>query len=453
MKAGFYTLGCKLNQCETEALADAFRRAGFAAVGIDEEADIYLINTCTVTSKSEQKARRIVRKLRGERPEVPIIVTGCYAEMEENEVARLGGSVFAVGMEAKADLLSLPEYLASEAPYSPGFSLLKPLQLWVGRGRSGERPDTESVHHGAFAFDASKFSFHTRGFLKIQDGCDNRCAYCRVRIARGRSISLSREEVLIRYNRLVSRGLEEIVLTGVNLSSYRWNETGLTELLFEILAGRAAARIRLSSLEPDAVGPGLASVLRDPGICPHFHLPIQSGSNAVLASMGRHYLVKDVERAVDLLRAAKEDPYIAGDVIVGFPGETDEDHRRTRDFLLSLDISDLHVFPFSPRPGTPAYSMVPKVPERTAGERAAELRAIAAEGKRRYLERYVGRNLDVLAEEFDPLSNTWKGLSENYLTVRIEGGMGNRSGEILRGRRYTIATQDIRDNILIGLFS
>jgi threonylcarbamoyladenosine tRNA methylthiotransferase MtaB len=439
MKAGFYTLGCKLNQCETEALADAFRRAGHEPVGSDDEADLYIVNTCTVTSKSEQKARRAVRKILADHPGRPVVVTGCYAQVEKRRVEELGPEVFAVGLEDKAGLLGLPEFLAASA--SPG-GVAGRIAAWIAEeppGRSGE---------GRFRFNASRFSFHTRAFLKIQDGCDNRCAYCRVRIARGPSISLDAGEAVRRFRLLESRGYREIVLTGVNLSSYSAGGRDLTGLLQDILSGGGDSRIRLSSLEPEAVTDGFADVLRHPRICPHFHLPVQSGSDPVLRAMRRRYNRAAVSAAVSRLRAVKDHPFIAADFIVGFPGETDDDHRQTAALVRELRFADLHVFPFSPRPGTEAAGMGGRVPERTAGERAAELRALAAEGLDRYGKETAGSMLDVVVERSDLTRGEWEGLSDTYLTVRGTFPSGN--GKPAPGDRIAVRISDFRDGAARG---
>ncbi|MDR3201160.1 MAG: radical SAM protein, partial [Spirochaetales bacterium] len=324
MRAGFYTLGCKLNQSETEALADAFRRAGHTAAGMDEPADLYILNTCTVTSKSEQKARRALRKILAECAASPVIVTGCYAQLEKERLREeFGPRVFVLGLEEKALLLDLPPLLSGMAA-DCGPDILG--SFFAQNHATG--PD------GKFRFSAARCSFHTRAFLKIQDGCDNRCAYCRVCLARGPSASLDAEEVLRRFRALEAEGYREIVLTGVNLMSYKSGDADITGLLEKLVAAppgenSAPARIRISSLEPEGITESLARVLSHPRVCPHFHLPLQSGSDAVLRAMARRYTRATVIQATGLLRAARRGAFIAADIITGFPGESAEDHAQT----------------------------------------------------------------------------------------------------------------------------
>lgn len=463
MRVGFHTLGCKLNQSETEAVADAFRRAGHDPLGLDDEADLYIVNTCTVTSKSEQKARRLLRKILGEHPGRPVVVMGCYAEMEKRRVEELGDGVFAVGL---GDMAGLPEALAlrgfpaspardanavfgsrdgesfaSGAEASGDDSLPSRIRAWLG-GKAD--PAREEVR---FRFHPSRYSFHTRAFLKIQDGCDNRCSYCRVRLARGPSLSLDAGEALDRFRRLEEAGHGEIVLTGINLSSYRSRGLDLGGLLREILSGGGGARIRLSSLEPEAVTENLAEALRHPRICPHFHLAVQSGSDPVLRAMRRRYNRLTVCQAVARLRGAAPHPFIAADLIVGFPGETPEDHGETVAMVRDLRFADLHVFPFSPRPGTEAAGMAGRVPERLVRERAAELRSLAEQGLFRYGTETVGSVLDVMVERCDLPGGGWEGAAENYLTVR--GGPGGE-GLPAQGSRIPVRITDFRDGFAWG---
>jgi threonylcarbamoyladenosine tRNA methylthiotransferase MtaB len=411
MKAGFYTLGCKLNQCETEALADAFRSAGCEAVGIDEAADIYIFNTCTVTSKSEQKARRLLRRILAERSGVPLIVTGCYAELEKAGLENLGRRVFVLGFDKKAALLELPAFLVRSAAAFSG-NTFEAVAAFCAQSRPRREPND------SFRFHASRCSFHTRAFLKIQDGCDNRCSYCRVPLARGPSVSLAAGEVVSRFRGLESEGYKEIVLTGVNLLAYRWEGIGFEGLLERLLASAAGvSRVRISSLEPEGISPSLVRILSHPRICPHFHLPVQSGSDSVLRAMGRRYDRRVLAEAVGRLRSARNNPFIAADIITGFPGETARDHSQTETLVRDLGFASLHVFPFSPRPGTAAWRMKNPVPERLSRERAAALRGLSGEGWTEYAQSLIGQCLDVLVEE-DTAGGDWKGLSANYMTVR-----------------------------------
>ena len=400
MRAAFTTFGCKLNQFETEALAAAFAAQGFLIVPAGEEAEVYVVNTCTVTSRGEQKARRLIRVLARRHPGSVLLVTGCYAQLGGEELAGLAPNVRVVPQERKDGLLDWPrqwvEAAAADAgaaaaavpttadgtstcspsactrtcsPTASGAELraLAPSSVPVPAGAAG------ALQGDPFRFQVGRYRFHSRAFLKVQDGCDCRCAYCRVPLARGPAVSLEEGEVLRRVRDLEQAGYREVVLTGVNLSAWHSDGRGLAALLGAILAATNALRVRLSSLEPETVDEPLADAVRDPRVCAHFHLPIQSGSAAVLARMRRRYGPQRVREAVRILRAARGEPFLAADVLVGFPGESGEDFTQTVRLIEELELAQLHVFPFSPRPGTAAFGLGSRVPERVRDGRAAAL--------------------------------------------------------------------------------
>ncbi len=425
MRAAFATFGCKLNQFETEALASAFAGRGFSIVPADREADVYLVNTCTVTSRSEQKARRLIRALARRRPGALLVVTGCYAQLAAGDLAGLGPNVRVVPQERKDSLLDLPQRLADA-------------------GEAGDwpaaNPRTEPAAPAAappagdpFRYQVGRYRFHSRAFLKVQDGCDYRCAYCRVPLARGPAVSLAPGEVIRRTLELEAAGYREVVLTGVNLSAYRGGDLNLAGLLRELLSRTAGLRLRLSSLEPEKVDEPLAESVRHPRVCAHFHLPIQSGSPAVLRRMRRRYRPERVREAVRLLRQAKGEPFLAADVLVGFPGESGEEFEQTRSLIEELRLARLHVFPFSPRPGTAAWSLEPRVPERVRDQRAGRLLRLSERLYARYVSQWVGREEEAVLEEPESAPEAraepgcaspgggWIGLTGNYLRVRVAG--------------------------------
>ncbi len=408
MRVGFHTFGCKLNQHETEALASAFLREGFAVVRAKDDADLYVVNTCTVTSSGDHKARALVRSLMRERAGVPVIVTGCSSQLEAGALSALGSDVVVVGQDRKSRLLGLPGLLHRIGGGTVGAETVR---AWAG---TDDAPPADP-----FAFRIAEATFHTRAFLKVQDGCDRRCAYCRVPLARGASVSLGADEAARRAVDLEERGFREIVVTGVNVTAWRESGAGPSRLLERLLAATRRARIRVSSLEPESVDENLAGVLSDPRICPHFHLPVQSGSDRVLASMGRRYPAAAVVRAVELLRRTKDDPFMAADILVGFPGETDDDFVLTRTLVRDLAFSQLHVFPFSGRPGTRAFEMRPRVPERVSRERAAELGEVSRGLIREYRDRWTGRDVEALLER--GASDRWLGVCGNYLKAWFHG--------------------------------
>jgi threonylcarbamoyladenosine tRNA methylthiotransferase MtaB len=424
MTASFHTFGCKLNQFETEALASEFRNQGFSLVTSDQPADVYVINTCTVTSKSEQKARRLIRKISREHPGSLLLVTGCYAQLNAGDLAGLGSNVRVISQEHKAALIELPRLLRKRGAAAFASGDLP--------GRGGPAQPGRS---DPFAYRVERFSYHSRAFLKVQDGCDYRCAYCRVPLARGRSVSLDPQEAVQRAREIELHGYREVVLTGVNLTAYRFGETELPELLEMILANTKRLRLRLSSLEPERITFGLTDVLCSPRICPHFHLPVQSGSDQVLLRMRRRYRSERVVRAVQLLRKAKEDPFLAADIIVGFPGEGEEDFRSSCSLVESLGLSKLHVFPFSPRPGTSAEHPSDPVPERIRDQRVHELLSLSAKLNETYTARWVGRRVEVVLEKGGSApAGSWRGLSANYLKVLVQGvpGEEGRAGNLVQ---------------------
>ncbi len=411
MRAAFYTFGCKLNQFETEALASSFRSQGFSLVSVREEAEYYIINTCTVTSKSEQKARRLIRKLSRRTSESLLIVTGCYAQLNREVLESLGDNIVVVSQDKKNILMDLPGFLTGDAGLPD--NKLKSFGMFSSIA--------EVSPHGQFSFKVDKYSFHSRAFLKIQDGCDYRCAYCRIPLARGRSVSLDPDTVVARLKKLESSGYREVVLTGVNIASYSYKDISLPGLLARVLEGVSRLRFRLSSLEPEMIDHELGDVLRKEEICPHFHIPVQSGSNKVLRHMQRRHRADEVINAVNLLKQVKPGSFIAADLLVGFPGETDEDFMLTRNLVQELEFSRLHVFPFSPRPGTEAYTMKDRVPERIRDERVKELLILSNELYTRYAGTWFNRKVQVILEyrQAEPQEGLWIGHSGNYLKILV----------------------------------
>ncbi len=438
LKAAFFTLGCKLNQCETEAISGAFSSAGFSVCSFSEKALVYVVNSCTVTSKSEQKARRVIRKISREVPDSLLIVTGCYAQMEPGGLRELGPNVLVISLDNKDLILDLAAWMGTltEGELREGGNLLSKVRYWLACREGGHADPSRR-----FRFAAADFNFHARAFLKIQDGCNHRCAYCRVCLARGASVSLEGREVLARLKQLDDQGYREVVLTGVNIDSWRDKTMTLSDLLSKILDRQGRFRIRLSSLEPGTLLCRDLSVLSHPRICPHFHISAQSGSSGVLRRMNRPYDASALTEAVQSLRALKDDPFLAADVIAGFPGESDRDHETSLALFQKLGLAKIHVFPFSPRPGTAAWTMGPAVPERIRDQRTRELRALSARGARVYREAQRGRRLSLLLEEFrgGAGGGFWVGTSENYQKIRLPGHSRLAKGNLVPCRVKTVA--------------
>lgn len=412
MKAYIYTLGCRLNQCESEAIADSFFKNGFEIVSKYEDADIIVVNSCTVTSKAEQKARRMIRLF--SHSASVVIATGCYAEVSPDEVKALGNNVVVFSLNEKASILSFPSYIVSNSSKSE--EILRVAKSFKKEDRS------------VFSFDASSFLYHSRAYLKIQDGCDNSCGYCKTTIARGPSRWLDSDEVVGRVKKLESEGFREVMLTGVNLTNYDHSGEGLGGLMEKILSSVGPnIRFRLSSMEPDHVDDRLLEAIGDNRVMPHFHIPIQTASDRLLKIVGRNYSISHVEYIIKRLRELKDDPFIACDVIAGLPGETEEDWKTTYNFLEKNDFSALHVFPYSPREGTPLYGSKLKIEERIRDERALSLRRLSERQSRRYLERQKGKSVEILAEK------NREGTTGNYLKAKINSPFPIKEGELYRG--------------------
>ena len=399
-------------------MAAAFAAAGAETVPFGEPADVVVVNTCTVTGKAEQKARRELRSAAASWPEAAIIVTGCYAELEPDALAALSPRTVVVPGSRKGDLPAMASALVEA--HAAGLDPVEEARR-LATLASGRRPDP-------FAFLPGDFRFRARASLKVQDGCDNRCAYCRVCLARGASVSLDPAEVLRRALALRSGGYPEIVLTGVNLSQYRWRDLdfpGLLELLCRETDGVA---YRISSWEPDRVDDAFLRAFSHTRVRPHLHLAAQSGSDGVLAAMGRRYGRDAILRAVAGSRSAKADPFIGMDLILGFPGEGDDDFSATLDLVRAAEPAWVHAFTFSPRPGTPAFGMKPKVPERIAVERAAVIGSLAREGKAAFAARRLGRALEAVPE--GPGGDGATAVSAEYLKLRVRGLPSGHSGSI-----------------------
>lgn len=423
------TLGCKLNQYEGESIASSFRAGGFEVSHSPDGSALFILNGCTVTSKSEQKARRLVRKFLRENKSGIALVTGCWIQANNEHWKNLGSRVRGVPQENKPLLLQLPRYLSSSLADGNPFTT-EVLDSFLEQ-RLYDKWDSAG---DPFEFSTDRFARNTRAYLKIQDGCANSCTFCRTTIARGEPKSLPPEEVDSRLYRLSSDGYREVILTGINIGSYDSEGVLLSDLLQHIISCNYGLRIRLSSLEPENITPELVSVIEDSAICPHFHIAVQSGSERILKSMARRGGREAILRGVELLRSAKKDPFIAADVIVGFPGEREEDFEDTLSLLTQSGFSSLHVFTYSPREGTVAAEYKDRIPERVARERANRLGKLSKELHNQYRHRQLGRVFSFLIEkEGDGREGRWLGTSENNLKETIILPTVSR-GELVMGR-------------------
>ncbi len=376
-----------------------------------------IVNTCTVTGKAEQKARRLIRLLLKKHPQTPVLVTGCYAEVEASIIAQIDPRVRVFPGSRKGELADLPGFLAGRLTLHPEEPLISALSDFCLRNTDASAP--KGATSSTFRLATDNFLFHSRASIKIQDGCNNHCTYCRIRLARGKAVSLPSAEVIAQIRKIEAAGWAEVILSGVNLSQYRSENGDFADLMHQILTNTDKIAIRVSSLYPERVDEAILPMLANQRVRPHFHLSVQSGSDRILALMRRPYTAETVYRAAERLRSVKENPFLACDIITGFPGETDEDFEKT--FMLCSDIGFawIHAFPYSPRPGTEAALFKPHVPERIAGERVARLSALAEQNHRRYADYWTGRELTAIVEQ-RPTGGTGRILTENYLSLEID---------------------------------
>jgi threonylcarbamoyladenosine tRNA methylthiotransferase MtaB len=378
------SLGCKLNQAEIQQLAQQLTQAGYRLVDSTEKADIYILNTCTVTHIADRKSRHLLRLARRRNPSARLVAVGCYAHRAPRELVEIEGVELVLGNDRKADLLSL----------LGGNDNLRQVASTSASMREGGR---------------------TRAFLKVQDGCHNFCAYCIVPYVRTREESLPVAEIVAQVGEKVAAGFQEVVLTGTEIGTYHCDGTNLEGLLKRILQETNIRRLRLSSLQPPEISSGLIGLWRDPRLCPHFHLSLQSGSDTVLKRMKRRYTVADYRQAVALIRNSVPDVAITTDVIVGFPGETDAEFQESFEFCRQTQFARIHVFPFSPRPGTEAATMPRQVSAAVKKERSKQMLALAKESAKTFQRQFLGRTIEVLWEQ--PPGGVWSGLTGNYIKI------------------------------------
>ena len=473
--AAFYTLGCKLNQLESEAIAAAFAKEGFAVMPWNEnmrlqkntdavqKPEILIINTCTVTSKSEQKARRIIRNALRDTSLKLVIVTGCYAQVEAAALESLdfqsrdtAGSarskrLYVIPQDKKYLLLQLPQGLR-RAGVVDLFTAITATETCNDRISPAESYLAGSSQvDTSFCYNPEQFNFHSRAFVKIQDGCDNKCAFCRTSIARGRSRSLEAEKILAVIKALEDKGHKEAVLTGVNISQYCDGKScsGLPALLEYLITETSNIRIRLSSIEPEIINPDFIRAASHNRIRPHFHISMQSGSRAVLERMKRFYDPDQVLESIKLLRTVKDDPFVGCDIIAGFPGETEKDFEKTFVFCHKAGFAGIHVFPFSKRPGTDAWNMTEhRVTERETGLRVKTILGLALKQKQAYIKRWIGREIEAIMEEDTvKLSGFSPAMSANYLKLLVKA---SDAQELKPGKAYNcqvVSAIDSNSNI------
>lgn len=428
-KAALHNLGCKVNAYETEAMQHLLEEAGYEIVPFTQKADVYVINTCSVTNMADRKSRQMLHKAKKNNPDSIVVAAGCYVQTSEKEVLNDLSVDIVIGNDRKHDLVRLLE------EYS-----LDSVNDTVDNINDGKHDFEE------FFIDQTKE--HTRAFIKVQDGCNQFCSYCIIPYARGRVRSRRFENVIAEVERLAANGFKEVVLTGIHLSSYGVDfeeATGLLELIQAVNAVKGIERIRLGSLEPKIVTEHFASELSKlDKICPHFHLSLQSGCDATLKRMNRKYTTKEYERGCELLRKYFVHPAITTDVIVGFPGETEEEFEQTKAYLEHIHFYEMHIFKYSKRKGTRAAVMPDQIDEQVKAARSEKLIALGHDMSKEFRKFYIGKNEEVLFEEKAVIGDKeyFVGYTKEYVKVAKETAE-NLENQIVSDRISGMLTDEI----------
>lgn len=424
-----YNFGCKVNQEEGGALAALFAASGWQRAAEGEDAGLIIINTCTVTQVADKKARNLIRRLRREQPGCILAVCGCYAQRAAEEIHALGGVDIVAGVDERARLPELVEaYIAEQQSKLTAVSDIAKSERFV---RIADSSDQQ----------------RTRAYLKIEDGCDQFCHYCVIPYVRGPVRSLPEEQVLEQARKLLDKGCGEIILSGIHIGAYGQDfgmPHALPELMEKLLAMPGLVRLRLGSIEPQQFTPQLIALLGEDKLCPHFHIPLQSGCDRTLQAMGRHYLTADYAALLERIRAVTGDAAFTSDVMVGYPGESEEDFLQSMAFCESCGFADLHIFPYSRRQGTVAADMPNQVLQKNKADRAARLAAVAARAAETYQQRYLGKPLLMLAEEEVEINGQRyvRGHSGNYLKLLLPC-------PVAEADRYTVYPQQITEEGLV----
>ena len=428
-KAALHNLGCKVNAYETEAMQHLLEEAGYEIVPFTQKADVYVINTCSVTNMADRKSRQMLHKAKKNNPDSIVVAAGCYVQTSEKEVLNDLSVDIVIGNDRKHDLVRLLEEYSLDSV----------------------NDTVDDINDGKHDFEElfiDQTKEHTRAFIKVQDGCNQFCSYCIIPYARGRVRSRRFENVIAEVERLAANGFKEVVLTGIHLSSYGVDfeeATGLLELIQAVNAVKGIERIRLGSLEPKIVTEHFASELSKlEKICPHLHLSLQSGCDATLKRMNRKYTTKEYERGCELLRKYFVHPAITTDVIVGFPGETEEEFEQTKAYLEHIHFYEMHIFKYSKRKGTRAAVMPDQIDEQIKAARSEKLIALGHDMSKEFRKFYIGKNEEVLFEEKAVIGDKeyFVGYTKEYVKVAKKTDE-NLENQIVSGRISGMLTDEI----------
>lgn len=425
-KAAFYTLGCKVNQYETEAMTELFASGGYEIVHFEEKADIYIINTCSVTNMSDRKSRQIIRRAKKNNPKAIIAVTGCYAQTAANEVLSIDGVNLVIGTKGRKSIVEITEALDSNSKLN-----------MVG----------DIMHNHEFEdLKITKYEDRTRAFIKIQEGCSQFCSYCIIPYARGPIRSRPENEVLAEIKKLADNGFAEIILVGIHVASYGLDlkNTSLEQLLAEIEKIDNVKRLRLSSIEPMTLNSDFVNRIKhSKKLCPHFHISLQSGCDETLKRMNRKYTTAQYKEIANRLRESFPDVALTTDIMVGFAGETEEEFNKTLEFVKEIDFAEAHIFQYSQRKGTPAAIMENQVAPEIKEKRSKILIEETTKSQNKFLNKHIGTTTEVLFEQKSK-DKMFEGKTANYITVHAP------TDEDLSGQFRNVKLIAVKDNIIIG---
>jgi threonylcarbamoyladenosine tRNA methylthiotransferase MtaB len=396
-KIAFKTLGCRLNQFETDALAAQFKRHAYKVVDYADDADIYIVNTCTVTNQGDIKSKKAINQAAKKAHSPVLVVTGCMVNNQKEKLQSLNGVTYFVENAQKTSIFQL-----------------------VDAHFRGETISPDQLSNDLFGFEAADETFHTRSFIKIQDGCNNFCTFCIVPRVRGRAISRPVADILENIREVIGFGFKEIVLTGVNIGRYEHNGTNFESLVEKVLELPGDFRVRISSIEPEGFGDKLFDLFSHPKLAPHLHLCLQSGSDRILLLMRRFYNLAAFISLVEKIKARYPDFNLTTDIIVGFPGETEDDFRMTCEVTSEIGFSHIHTFKYSLRSGTRAERMTEHVAESLKQERSRIIHNISEVNKRKYRLSLLGKEQIVLVEKFNSKTGLAKGYGQHYIPVEFK---------------------------------
>ena len=438
MQIIFFTTGCRLNQIESESASHYFVEKDFsvslvpltAKSLVDSETVLAVVNTCAVTQKAEQKDRRMIRLLLEKCPNACVVVTGCYAQLSKEQILKMSPRIAVLKGLLKSRIVKVAEILKQNLQDKKDFNA-EDFALFLNEKVFSANENTQKVSEDAFKLSTDSFLAHSRPSLKIQDGCNSSCSYCTIHTARGGAVSLSVEEVISRVKNLENLGFVEVVFTTVNIGQYKSEYQGETfnfsKLLHLCLKETKNINFRISSLYPEVVDEYFCQVISHNRVRPHFHLSVQSGSDKILKLMNRKYSREDVIRACKMLNQYSRTPFLACDIITGFPGETEEDFEQTLDLCKKCNFSWVHIFPYSERPGTPACSMPGKVPQSVRDERAKRLLIWAKNNKAEYIKSFEEKTVRAVLETVKNKTyiilpdgkKQYSAVTENFLHCKI----------------------------------